>query len=222
MARVGRCRGREHRGSRGPRPERPRPAGVVPPRGHPSQGPTRPTRDRHSARSHDPRRADLERETTGPISVPRADVEIDFDIEWDPDDHVYLWGALVNRAGEEPVYHPVVAWRELDDAGAIALAESFATGCGQIAAAAAAGQSLLVYHYAHPEPAYLKRLLGERGRGPACALRRSASDRPRALLRPLRTRDQEGRTGVRLQLARRGPRRPAVSAVVDGSARRGR
>jgi predicted RecB family nuclease len=104
----------------------------------------------------------LERETTGPISVPRADVEIDFDIEWDPDDHVYLWGALVNRAGEEPVYHPVVAWRELDDAGAIALAESFATWLrAQITAATAAGRSLLVYHYAHPEPAYLKRLLGE-------------------------------------------------------------
>ena len=55
----------------------------------------------------------LERETTGQITVPRADVEIDFDIEWDTEDHVYLWGALVSRAGQASTYHPVVAWEEL-------------------------------------------------------------------------------------------------------------
>lgn len=37
--------------------------------------------------------AQLERETTGSIDVPRADLEIDFDIEWDVENRVYLWGA---------------------------------------------------------------------------------------------------------------------------------
>jgi predicted RecB family nuclease len=104
----------------------------------------------------------LERDTTGAITIPRADVEIDFDIEWDPDDRVYLWGALVNRPGADPVYHPLVTWDLLDDHGAVELAARFAGWLReQIAAADAAGQSLLVYHYAHPEPTYLKRLLGE-------------------------------------------------------------
>ncbi|KRA37918.1 MULTISPECIES: TM0106 family RecB-like putative nuclease [unclassified Nocardioides] len=104
----------------------------------------------------------IERETTGPIGVPRADIEIDFDIEWDPDDHVYLWGALVHSKGAAPIYHSVVSWDPLDDAGAVALAEEFARWLrDQITTAEADGHSVLVYHYAHPEPSYLKRLLGE-------------------------------------------------------------
>lgn len=104
----------------------------------------------------------IERTTTGSIPVPRADIEIDFDIEWDPDDRVYLWGALVHRAGAEPTYHPVVSWADLDDAGGVEHAEAFAAWLrAQIMAADDAGESLLVYHYSHPEPTYLKRLLGE-------------------------------------------------------------
>ncbi|MDQ5976063.1 MAG: family RecB-like putative nuclease, partial [Actinomycetota bacterium] len=37
----------------------------------------------------------LQRTTSGPIVVPAADVEVDFDIEWDSANRVYLWGALV-------------------------------------------------------------------------------------------------------------------------------
>ncbi len=104
----------------------------------------------------------LERATTGPIPVPRAEIEIDFDIEWDPDDHVYLWGALVHCPDAEPSYHAVVAWDERDDAGWIEHAESFASWLrGQVAVAEASGESLLVYHYSHAEPTYLKRVLGE-------------------------------------------------------------
>jgi len=104
----------------------------------------------------------IERTTTGPIPVPRADVEIDFDIEWDPDDQVYLWGALVGRTDSEPAYHPIVSWDERDEAGWVRHAEAFVTWVrGQVAAADAAGESLLVYHYSHAEPTYLKRLLGE-------------------------------------------------------------
>lgn len=104
----------------------------------------------------------LERRTTGAIDVPRADVEIDFDIEWDQHDRVYLWGALVHRAGADPAYHAVDSWEELDDTAAGALAEEFAAWLrGQIAEADAAGRTLLVYHYSNPEPRYLERALGK-------------------------------------------------------------
>lgn len=104
----------------------------------------------------------IRRVTSGPIAVPRADVEIDFDIEWDPSDHVYLWGALVIYPGRPPAYHPIVSFDELDDDSAVGLADQFANWLRkEIANANAADLSLLVYHYAHPEPTYLKRLLGE-------------------------------------------------------------
>jgi predicted RecB family nuclease len=104
----------------------------------------------------------LERTTSGPIDIPRADIEIDFDIEWDLDDQVYLWGALVSRPGEEPAYRSIVSWDDLDADAALVLAREFAVWLrDQITAADEAGQQLLVYHYAHPEPRYLKRLLGE-------------------------------------------------------------
>ncbi len=105
----------------------------------------------------------IERETTGSIGVPRADIEIDFDIdiEWDAENRVYLWGALVNRAGQDPTYEPTVEWRELDDQAEIALAESFVTWLRDLVATASAnGQSVQIYHYSHPEPAHLRRLLG--------------------------------------------------------------
>ncbi|MDR7086855.1 putative RecB family nuclease [Aeromicrobium panaciterrae] len=104
----------------------------------------------------------LERTTSGAIRVPRADIEIDFDIEWDPSDQVYLWGALVRRLDGVETYHPVVTWNAIDDAAAVELATQFATWLrGEIRSAEAAGQSLLVYHYSSPEPGYLKRILGE-------------------------------------------------------------
>lgn len=59
-------------------------------------------------------------------------------------------------------YHPFVVWDDLDDAGWVAHAQTFVTWLRtQIATAQAAGQSLLVYRYSHPEPTYLKRLFGE-------------------------------------------------------------
>lgn len=87
----------------------------------------------------------LERKTHGPIPVPRADIEIDFDIEWDPNNCVYLWGALVSRAAQEPEYHPVVSWEVLDDTRAVELATLFATWLReQILAADRSGHTLLV------------------------------------------------------------------------------
>jgi len=104
----------------------------------------------------------LERETSGPIEVPRGDVEIDFDIEWDIDDHVYLWGAYVSRPGVEPEYVAHASWDELDADGEYALASRFAHWLrAEITAATSAGQSVLVFHYSDPEPKYLARLLGD-------------------------------------------------------------
>lgn len=105
---------------------------------------------------------EIERQTTGPIEVPRADIEIDLDLEWDLDDRVYLWGVLIKRPGEVASYEPFVDFGHLDHEGAYALATRFAGWLrDEIARAEAAGHSLLVYHYAHPEPAYLKRIMGE-------------------------------------------------------------
>lgn len=103
----------------------------------------------------------LDRETTGPITIPGADVEIDFDIEWDTSDRVYVWGAYVSRPGQEPAYVPYVSWAELDEASERDLASEFAFWLrGEISTATAAGQAVRVFHYSDPEPKYLARALG--------------------------------------------------------------
>lgn len=104
----------------------------------------------------------LRRTTTGPLNVPVAEVEIDFDIEWDVDDRVYLWGAQVRRAGGDASYHPVVSWEVLDDDSERALAGEFVRWLrGIVDEATRRGESVAVFHYASPEPNYLKRILGE-------------------------------------------------------------
>ncbi len=103
----------------------------------------------------------IERETTGRIEVPRADVEIDLDIEWDVDTHVYLWGALVSRPGEPPAYHPILAFDPLDIRAEIVLAQKFAAWLRhEIHEADSRGHTLLIYHYSPAELTHLERLLG--------------------------------------------------------------
>lgn len=103
----------------------------------------------------------LQRKTEGRIDLPRAEIEIDLDIEWGNDDRVYLWGALINRHAAAPVYQPFVSWEVLDDASEQALALSFATWLrATIAEAKDRGETVRVYHYASPEPDRLKRILG--------------------------------------------------------------
>lgn len=103
----------------------------------------------------------LERTTTGPIEIPRGDLEIDFDIEWDPEGHVYLWGALVSRGDAEPSYHATVSWDPMNEADDVRLAEEFATWLRRLLAdAGAAAESVWVYHYDKPEPRYLTKLVG--------------------------------------------------------------
>lgn len=97
----------------------------------------------------------LERLTSGAIEVPSADVEIDFDIEWDSDDQVYLWGCWITRGGHAR-YRAHVTW----DGGFPA--EGFVAWLRQeIADAQRVGQSTLVYHYSAAERTYLRKTLGD-------------------------------------------------------------
>jgi predicted RecB family nuclease len=58
------------------------------------------------------RRRDIEA-----LIVPRADVEVDVDMENSVNNQAYLWGALVTETGTDPVYHPFVTWEPLDPEG---------------------------------------------------------------------------------------------------------
>jgi predicted RecB family nuclease len=104
----------------------------------------------------------LRRITSGTIHVPSADVEVDFDIEWDGDERIYLWGLLANDQDGSWVVSEA-EWSELDDQGEQDLAKQairrlFALREGT----EARGQTFLVYHYSHPEITKVRRLL-ERG-----------------------------------------------------------
>lgn len=100
----------------------------------------------------------LERLTNGPIEVPSADVEIDFDIEWDADEQVYLFGCLIHRDGRS-VYKGHVRWDRIEG---LTHAEQFADWLrGEIAGASRAGMTTRVFHYSPAEATHLRRLLGE-------------------------------------------------------------
>ncbi len=88
------------------------------------------------------------------VEVPSADVEIDFDIEWDNSGRIYQWGLRVRDGRDDTTacYEPVVSFESLDDEAEIALAERAAARIGQLRAEAeAAGRTVAVYHWSHPE-----------------------------------------------------------------------
>jgi predicted RecB family nuclease len=65
----------------------------------------------------------FDRETTGPIEMPHAEVEIDLDIESSMDGRIYLWGFLIQQIGRSvPVYHEFSRFDDLDDSSEAALA----------------------------------------------------------------------------------------------------
>ena len=105
----------------------------------------------------------LARTSPGPLEVPSADVEIDFDIEWDSSEQVYLWGARIRSAQDDSTaeYIPFVSWDDMDDGGAGLVAQFVSWLRAQIQAARSAGKSIAVFHYTSPETRYLKNLLGE-------------------------------------------------------------
>lgn len=101
---------------------------------------------------------ELERVTTGPISIPRADIEIDFDIETSADDHVYLWGFLVDdtRTDDAPTYVAFSEFAELSDAAERRLAGEALTWLHDLVTGTDA--SVAVYHYSRYEVLRIERL----------------------------------------------------------------
>ncbi len=95
------------------------------------------------------------RETIGPIDLPAAEVEIDFDIESAADGRIYLWGFLVSTEGGPGTYHEFSRFDDLGDAGEAALAaEAFSWLRSMVEATG----SLAVYHYSGYEVTRIREL----------------------------------------------------------------
>jgi predicted RecB family nuclease len=107
---------------------------------------------------------DLKRNGDGPVEVPVADVEIDLDIEYDLNNRVYMWGVRVRRGTHESSAHYITdftEWEPLDDKAERALAARFAAWLrAQRTTAEAAGETLWVFHWSHPEWSKLHSILG--------------------------------------------------------------
>ncbi len=93
----------------------------------------------------------FDRETTGPIEIPQAEVVIDLDIESSADGRVYLWGFLVQHADEvAPAYHEFSRFDDLDDRSEAALAVDAFTWLRSVVESA---PSVAVFHYSAYEVA---------------------------------------------------------------------
>ncbi len=104
------------------------------------------------------------RETSGPIEVPGATVEVDLDIESSADGRVYLWGFWVERPGDADAgpgeYVAFAAFRDLDEAAETALAVEAFTWLRDLVDA---GPSVAVYHYSGYEPSTIDTLARRSG-----------------------------------------------------------
>ena len=136
--------------------------------------------------------------------VPSADVEVDFDIEWDFENLIYLWGLRVRQGQDDTtaVFDPVVSYDPLDTEGAAHLAEEFAARLGRVITdAEAAGKSVTVFHWSHPERSMTSKYPS------VDRLLRGALLRPARLVHgplphPRRHVPQGGRADLRLPLGR--------------------
>ncbi len=98
----------------------------------------------------------LERLSDDPISVPRAEVEIDFDIETAEGDITYLWGALVtNRTTGVQYFHHESSFDALSPGKEVELAASFARW---LLGMVQEHPELRVYHYSDYETVHMRRL----------------------------------------------------------------
>lgn len=100
-----------------------------------------------------------------PPPVPAFDVEIDFDIEWDEDQLVYQWGAVVRRDQDlttETYEHSRYEFGPQTKAEADALAARFFANLDVIVAEAqAAGRSVGLFHWTPPEEWQTTKFIGE-------------------------------------------------------------
>lgn len=86
--------------------------------------------------------------------IPSADIEVDFDIEWDGQERVYQWGIRVRDGQDESSarYLPVVSFAPLDDEAEAALADEFADRLIElIEEAKRTGKSIKVFHWSPVE-----------------------------------------------------------------------
>ena len=94
------------------------------------------------------------------VAVPSADIEIDFDIEWDTAGRIYQWGLRIRDGQDDTTarYEPVVGFEPLDDDAELALAERAAARITELRAQAeASGRTVAVYHWSHPEVSMTRR-----------------------------------------------------------------
>lgn len=94
------------------------------------------------------------RETSGPIELARADVEIDFDIESAADGRIYLWGFAVSGGDGPATYREFSCFDDLDQRGETALARKALGWLRSMVQSADAA----VYHYSDYEVARIREL----------------------------------------------------------------
>ncbi|BBX22810.1 hypothetical protein MTER_22210 [Mycolicibacter terrae] len=100
-----------------------------------------------------------QRGTERPV-VPCADIEVDFDIEWDSEARIYQWGLRIRDGQDDTTAHydPVVSFEPLDDDGEAGLADEFASRIRQLRGRAEReDKSLRVFHWHHPETSSTRR-----------------------------------------------------------------
>ncbi len=103
----------------------------------------------------------LERLTSGPITLPRADVEIDLDIETSAHSTIYLWGFLIHDRrdpGNQPWYQPIGRFAAINAGKEVELAEEATGWLRDFVTGLPAGVSTLVWHYSSYETFALHRL----------------------------------------------------------------
>ena len=86
--------------------------------------------------------------------IPSADVEVDFDIEWDLDNRIYQWGLRIREAQDDSTarYEPIVSFDLLDERTEEALADVFARRLNALKEVARQeGKSLRAFHWHHVE-----------------------------------------------------------------------
>jgi predicted RecB family nuclease len=97
----------------------------------------------------------FDRESSGPIDVAAAEIEVDFDLETSADGRIYLWGFRVQTDDEQPCCQQFARFSDLDEAGELALARE---ALGWLQHLIRSSTGVRVYHYSGFEVAMLRAL----------------------------------------------------------------